>query len=107
MVGPSHVQAGKLCLKPLLNCQCCFRFWGCGLVVTCTLEEILFLELGLPLTSKKYRNKKISRDGALNIANTLTFAFMHHPYLVSILYGMPSLHLLCFYFFVKQAIVVL
>ena len=18
------------CLEPLLNCQCCFKFWGCG-----------------------------------------------------------------------------
>ena len=26
----------------------------------------------------------------------LTFAFMHHPYLVCILFGMPSLHLFTF-----------
>ena len=31
-----------------------------------------------------------------NDANTLTFAFMHHPYLVCILFGMPSLHLFTF-----------
>ena len=29
----------------------------------------------------------------------LTFAFMHHPYLVCILFGMPSLHLLTFLMF--------
>ena len=36
-----------------------------------------------------------------SFANTLTFAFMHHLYLVCILFGMPSLHLtfLMFFFF--------
>ena len=29
----------------------------------------------------------------------LTFAFMHHPYLVCILFGMPSLHLFTFLMF--------
>jgi len=29
-------------------------------------------------------------------ANTFTFAFMHHPFLVCILIGMPSLHLFTF-----------
>ena len=28
----------------------------------------------------------------------LTFAFIHHPYLVCILFGMPSLHLFTFLF---------
>ena len=27
----------------------------------------------------------------------LTFAFMHHPYLVCIFFGMPSLHLFTFF----------
>ena len=32
-------------------------------------------------------------------ANTLTFAFVHHPYLVCILFGLPSLHLSTFLMF--------
>ena len=30
-------------------------------------------------------------------ANALTFVFMHHPYLVCILFGMPSLHIFTFF----------
>ena len=33
-----------------------------------------------------------------DFAYMLTFALMHHPFLVCILFGMPSLHLQCFYF---------
>ena len=36
------------CLEPLLNCQCCLKFWGCG--YSYTLERILFLGLGLAVT---------------------------------------------------------
>ena len=32
----------------------------------------------------------------------LTFAFMHYPYLVCILFGMPSLHLFTFVMFFKS-----
>ena len=32
----------------------------------------------------------------------LTFAFMHYPYLVRILFGMPSLHLFTFLMFFKS-----
>ena len=32
----------------------------------------------------------------------LTFAFMHYPYLVCILFGMPSLHLFTFLMFFKS-----
>ena len=32
----------------------------------------------------------------------LTFAFMHYPYLVCILFGMPSLHLFTFLMFLKS-----
>ena len=51
-----QVLAGKLCfifiykytfLEPLLNCQCCS---SCGVVVTHTLERILFFALGLAVT---------------------------------------------------------
>ena len=35
----------------------------------------------------------------MGFANTLTFAFMHHPYLVCILFGMPFLHLFTFLMF--------
>jgi len=43
----------------------------------------------------------------MGLAYMLTFAFVHHPYLVCILFGMPSLHLFtlkgflfsCFYTF--------
>ena len=35
----------------------------------------------------------------MGLCNTLTFAFMHHPYLVCILFGMPSLHLFTFLMF--------
>ena len=31
----------------------------------------------------------------------LTFAFMHYPYLVRILFGMPSLHLFTFLMFLS------
>ena len=41
------------------------------------------------------------RDGALPTC-MLTFAFMHHPYLVCILFGMPSLHLFTFLMFFKS-----
>ena len=34
----------------------------------------------------------------------LTFAFMHYPYLVCILFGMPSLHLFTFLMFFKSCI---
>ena len=49
-----QVQAVKLCyiylytyLEPLLNCQCYSSY---GVVVTRTLERILFLDLGLAVT---------------------------------------------------------
>ena len=35
----------------------------------------------------------------------LTFAFMHYPYLVCILFGMPSLHLFTFLMFLKSCII--
>ena len=35
----------------------------------------------------------------------LTFAFMHYPYLVCILFGMPSLHL--FFFFFKSCSIII
>ena len=59
-----QVLAGKLCftftfLKPLLNCQWCSNS---GVVVTHTLERILFFDLSVAVTEintkKKYRNKK-------------------------------------------------
>ena len=34
----------------------------------------------------------------------LTFAFMHYPYLVCILFGMPSLHLFTFLMFFKSCV---
>ena len=40
--------------------------------------------------------KKMQGQG---FAYMLTFAFMHHPYLVCILFGMPSLHLFTFLMF--------
>ena len=47
-----QVLAGKLCftftfLKPLLNCQWCSNS---GVVVTHTLERILFFDLGVAVT---------------------------------------------------------
>ena len=36
----------------------------------------------------------------VGFANMLTFAFMHHPYLVYILCGMPFLHLFTFFNFI-------
>ena len=36
----------------------------------------------------------------------LTFAFMHYPYLVCILFGMPSLHLFTFLMFFKSCDVI-
>ena len=36
----------------------------------------------------------------------LTFAFIHHPYLVRILFGMPSLHLFTFLMFFKSLTIV-
>ena len=61
-----QVLAGKLCftftfLKPLLNCQWCSNS---GVVVTHTLERILFFDLGVAVTeintkkSIETRNKK-------------------------------------------------
>ena len=60
-----QVPAGKLlhiylyiCLEPLLNCQCCS---SSEVVVTHTLEGILFLYLGLAVTeinTKKSRETK-------------------------------------------------
>ena len=41
---------------------------------------------------------KMDTDYA-RFANTLTFAFMHHHYLVCIIFGMPSLHLFTFLMF--------
>ena len=37
-------------------------------------------------------------------ANMLTFAFMHYPYLVCTLFGMPSLHLFTFLMFFKSCV---
>ena len=37
----------------------------------------------------------------------LTFAFMHYPYLVCILFGMPSLHLFTFLMFFKSFIMMI
>ena len=32
VVGLHQILAGNVttCLEPLLNCQCCFKFWGCS-----------------------------------------------------------------------------
>ena len=43
--------------------------------------------------------KDVKKMQGQGFANTLTFAFMHHPYLVCILFGMPSLHLFTFSMF--------
>ena len=51
------------CLERLLNCQCCSS--SHGVVVTRTLERILFLDLGLAVTEinmkkvKKQENKTL------------------------------------------------
>ena len=37
-------------------------------------------------------------------ANMLTFAFVHYPYLVCILFGMPSLHRFTYYLMSEKAI---
>ena len=42
----------------------------------------------------------IAKAYAVGIANMLIFAFMHHPYLVCILFGMLFLHLFTFLFLV-------
>ena len=44
-------------------------------------------------------NCSVEKMQGWGFANMLTFAFMHHPYLVGILFGMPSLHLLTFLMF--------
>ena len=44
-------------------------------------------------------NCSVKKMQGWNFANTLTFAFMYHPYLVYKLFGMPSLHLFTFLMF--------
>ena len=61
------------------------------------------LYLTLPETSKY--------DVGMGLCQYVTFAFMHPPYLVRILFGMPSLHLftflMFFYFFIIEVSAVL
>ena len=52
-------------LEPLLNCQCCFKFLGCG----CTLKRILFLELVLPVNKiNKYAWRRVPASGTYIVA---------------------------------------
>ena len=42
-------------------------------------------------------NCSVKKMQGWNFANMLTYAFLHHPYLVCKLFGMPSLHLFTFF----------
>jgi len=62
-----QVLAGELCytfictcLEPLLNCQCCFKFWGCG--YSYTWKNIL-LRLRWHQKSKDKKSKNIKDVG--------------------------------------------
>ena len=53
----------------------------------------------LPSSFHALSNCSVKKMQGWGFANMLTFAFMHHPYLVCILFGMPSLHHFTFLIF--------
>ena len=66
----------------------------------------MYVQTRVPLSIQTYDSSTCTWHGfsvkkmqGWGFANTLTFAFMHHPYLVYILFGMPSLHLFTFLMF--------
>ena len=59
-VGLQQTLAGNVitCLEPLLNCQCCFKFWGCS-----------YTFLGLGVTVTEVNIKKVQKHDLKNIKN--------------------------------------
>ena len=60
VVRGNHAGNVITCLEPLINCQCCFKFWSCR-------KEIFFLGLGVTVTEVNI--KKVQKQDLKNIKN--------------------------------------
>ena len=55
VVGLHQTLAGNVitCLEPLLHCECCFKFWPCGVVITLNTLGLTVTEISIKKVQKQ------------------------------------------------------